>query len=371
MTTAPSTGRSTESTTCQLLNDTEMADVLLEHRTTATRAVRSVLGISRDEEDLVQETLTRLVIRLRQPGEISVGAWTWRVAHNVAVDHARTRRAIPTDIAALDRGVGEGLDSQLVGSELATAISHGLAKLPDRQRAALMAQAALDGGRGGHAIVAANLGVTAKAAESILARARRSLRRELSRMGVREGIWVAAGVVAFGGLRRLARSTAALGGALTIAAVSVVASAAYVFHVPVLSHSSTTSQSPVHGSVSPSKSFGSPTLTLTPTSPTTRALVAKTSTVAAVPPALELSPSILPRPSVLTRPGLNLPTVTVPGSLTPTLPGALVPAVTLRRIIVPSPGHVTSPTATVPPSLTTVRAPTVAVLPPLLPGVIP
>ena len=76
MTTAPSTGRSTESTTCQLLNDTAMADVLLEHRATATRAVRSVLGISRDEEDLVQETLTRLVIRLRQPGEISVGALT-------------------------------------------------------------------------------------------------------------------------------------------------------------------------------------------------------------------------------------------------------------------------------------------------------
>ena len=128
--------------------------------------------------------MTRLVIRLRQPGEITVGAWTWTVAHNVAVDHLRARRATPTDVTMLDRGVGDGLDSHAIGVELATAVTQSLARLPQRQRSALVAHAQLDGGRGGHALVAANLGVSPKAAESVLARARHSMRRELDRFGL-------------------------------------------------------------------------------------------------------------------------------------------------------------------------------------------
>src|ERR1700734_315203 len=113
MTTAPASRNSIDCSTVATPTDAELAAQLKEHRATAERAVRSVIGSSADEEDLVQEALTRLVIRLRQPGEISVGAWTWRVAHNVAVDHIRTRRAIPTDVATLDRGLGEGLDTQI------------------------------------------------------------------------------------------------------------------------------------------------------------------------------------------------------------------------------------------------------------------
>jgi len=373
MTTTPSTER----TTLPVLNDTEVANVLREYRATARRAVRSVLGVSSDEEDLVQEALTRLVIRLRQPGEISIGAWTWRVAHNVAVDHLRTRRAIPTDIASLDRGVGEGLDTGLVGSELAAAISQGLAKLPDRQRDALLAQAALDGGRGGHAIVAANLGVSAKAAEGILARARRSLRRELDRMGVREGAWVGAGAVALRTLRRLARPTAALGGALTIAVVSVVATSVLVFRVPLLGHSSTTSPPTLHGSLSLSKSLGAPRPA--PTSSATSTSLARSSTGVAAPPALAPVQTVPVSPSISTRSGVNLPPVTVPGSSKLTLPGVSVPAVTLPPITLPgtlalpSLPPVTLPTVTIPalPAVTIPPAATVPPLPLVLPGVIP
>ena len=89
MTTAPSRRDSTEFPTVAIPSDADLAAQLKEHRATAQRAVRSVIGSSAEEEDLVQEVLTRLVIRLRQPGEINVGAWTWRVAHHLAVDHLR------------------------------------------------------------------------------------------------------------------------------------------------------------------------------------------------------------------------------------------------------------------------------------------
>jgi len=378
MTATPSSGMSTERTTLPVLNDTEVANVLSEYRSTATRAVRTVLGVSTDEEDLVQEALTRLVIRLGQPGEISVGAWTWRVAHNVAVDHLRTRRAVPTDIASLDHGVGDGLDTQVVGSELAAAISHGLAKLPDRQRDALLAQASLDGGRGGHAIVAANLGVSAKAAEGILARARRSLRRELDRMGIREGAWVTTGVVVLRGLRRVARPTAAVGGALTIAVVSVAATSVLVFHVPVLGRSSTGTPTTVHRSVSLSKSKRPGGPGPDPALATSRPVAPSSTGVGAPRPQLPLSADP-PSPSISTRPGLSLRPVTVPGASQPTLPGATVPAVTLPpitapgKLAVPPLPRVTLPTATIPtlPSVTLPAVPTVPALPPVLSEVLP
>ncbi len=209
-------------------DDPAVAGLLGEQRLTAQRAVRAVLGASPDEEDLVQEVLTRLVIRLRQPGEIAVGAWTWSVAHNVAVDHVRARRPIPVDAATLDRGVGAGLDDHAISGELAAAISVGLSRLPERQRDALVARAGLDGDRGGHALVAATLGVSPKAAESILARARQSMRRELERIG-HAGPWAVVGLVlrALGRLAR--RKTAVAAGAALIAAVTVATTAVLVY----------------------------------------------------------------------------------------------------------------------------------------------
>jgi len=209
-------------------DDPAVAALLSEQRLTAQRAVRAVLGTSPDEEDLVQEVLTRLVIRLRQPGEIAAGAWTWSVAHNVAVDHLRARRAIPVDHAALDRGVGEGLDDHVVSGEMAAAISLGLSRLPERQREALVARAGLDGDRGGHALVAATLGVSPKAAESVLARARQSMRRELERIG-HAGPWVVAGLVVRALSRLARRKTAVVAGAALIAALTVGTTAVLVY----------------------------------------------------------------------------------------------------------------------------------------------
>ena len=307
---------------------------LAEQRVVAQRSLRSVLGVSRDEEDLVQEVLARLVVRLRQPGEVALSPWTWRVAHNLAVDHLRARRATPMDPVLLDREVGEGLDDDVIASELAAAVSDGLARLPDRQRHALVAQATLDGGRGGHAMVAAKLGVSPKAAESILARARHALRREL-------GEWVAVG--AFAGwvarlVRRALKPTTLAARAALIASVAVGGTAAVVV---ATSHGGSRAPSPHAGAShavpgSPVAHGSTPVVTVPAASPLS------------VGAALPTLPA-LTAPST-TLPGLpSLPTVTAPS---PALPG--IPRVAGAGPVAPS---VTLPVTTTVPGVTLPRLP--------------
>ena len=192
----------------------DWAALINEHRAIARHALRSVLGPCPEEEDLLQEVALRLVARAKEPGEISLSAWSWRVAHNVAVDHRRKRSALPAEEVSLDRPVGEGLDDAVIAAEFADAVEAAVQRLPERQRHAVVANAVFDGERGGHTEIAEALGVSPKAVESILGRARKSLRKDLH-------IPIGAGVVvaAFTLIRRLLRgkeaALAMLAGAVT------------------------------------------------------------------------------------------------------------------------------------------------------------
>lgn len=190
------------------------------HRACAQKALRRVLGRSADEEDLVQEVLTRLLIRLRQPGEVCVEAWCRRTARNVAIDHARRRRAAPTDSARLDRGHGDGLDHEVIGLDVGAKLVEALRDLPDRHRRVLMAQFGHGDRRPTHATLGESLGLSAKATESLLARARQRLRVELRRAGVQVGgiVAICAGLgrwLARGSRRRLGLHAITTGAAAT------------------------------------------------------------------------------------------------------------------------------------------------------------
>lgn len=139
-------------------------------------ALRRVLGRSQDEDDLVQEVFTRLVVRLRQPGELCVAAWLRGVAHNLAVDEIRRRRPVPVEEIRLDRAVASGADDAVAGADLYGRVVEGAYALPDRQRVALAA--ALGGA--GAASVASHMGISVHAAESLLTRARVGLRNHLA-----------------------------------------------------------------------------------------------------------------------------------------------------------------------------------------------
>lgn len=158
-----------------------IATLVALHDRDVRSALRRVLGRSQEEDDLVQEVFTRLVVRLRQPGELCVGAWVRGVAHNLAVDEIRRRRPVPVDDVRLDRQVFSTAEDAIAGDDLYRRLVDGASRLPDRQRAALAA--ALSTGSPGVATVASSLGVSVHAAESLLSRARVGLRKELAMAG--------------------------------------------------------------------------------------------------------------------------------------------------------------------------------------------
>ena len=195
-----------------------IATLVALHDRDVRSALRQVLGHSQEEDDLVQEVFTRLVVRLRQPGDLCVGAWVRGVAHNLAVDEIRRRRPVPVEDVRLDRQVASAAEDVIAGSDLYRRVVDGAQRLPDRQRAALAA--ALSSGTPGVATVASSLGVSVHAAESLLSRARVGLRRELALAGDSDTGSARLSVVAV-----LAAVAAALGAVLrrwrAVAAVTV------------------------------------------------------------------------------------------------------------------------------------------------------
>jgi RNA polymerase sigma-70 factor (ECF subfamily) len=144
-----------------------------------------MLGSRAEAEEVAQESFLRLWQEAgRFVARAKPSTWLYRVAHNLAVDRLRRRR---------ERSDPDGLE-QVPASErpsrpfqerqLADAVEHALAELPERQRAAigLVHYQGLS-----NAEAADVLGVGVRALESLLARARRQLRESLAEFAAPEG----------------------------------------------------------------------------------------------------------------------------------------------------------------------------------------
>ncbi|MEM9670042.1 MAG: RNA polymerase sigma factor [Pseudomonadota bacterium] len=144
-----------------------------------------MLRSSEDAEEVVQETFLRAWKALPkwQP-KAKLSTWLHRVALNLCYDRLRKRRehvmAEPPDM--VDEGPGP--DGQLSRKQDVARVHNALAKLPERQQAAL-SLCALEGYT--NKMAAEILDVSVDALESLLARGRRQLRKILSE-DVRNGI---------------------------------------------------------------------------------------------------------------------------------------------------------------------------------------
>lgn len=131
-------------------------------------------GNAEDAADLAQETFLRLWRRAEtwQPGRVRFATWLHRIARNLCIDALRRRRETEAlDVETLADGAGP--DAAPERERLQAALSRALAALPERQRTAL----ALCHRQGMSNREAAEvLGVGVDALESLLARARRTLR---------------------------------------------------------------------------------------------------------------------------------------------------------------------------------------------------
>jgi RNA polymerase sigma-70 factor (ECF subfamily) len=137
-----------------------------------------MLGDRAEAEDVAQETFIRLMGKAGswQAGGPKLRTWLYRVAANLCIDRKRQRRTEPLDTVAerpdptTDPGaVGHTID-------VTRAVSRAMAELPERQRMAV----SLVHFQGLSNIEAAEaLEISVDALESLLARARRTLRGTL------------------------------------------------------------------------------------------------------------------------------------------------------------------------------------------------
>lgn len=143
-------------------------------------------GSATDAQDLVQETFLRVwqkagSYRARKG---AFATWLFRIARNLCIDQSRRRRPLP-DSQAIQSAAdpAPNAETSLARARQLAALQAALDKLPEAQRSALLL-CQVQGFSNREA--ASILGVSVRALESLLARARRGLRTAVDPVDHRE-----------------------------------------------------------------------------------------------------------------------------------------------------------------------------------------
>ena len=153
-------------------------EIVARHGSYALRIAARLLGDSAAAEDVAQEAFVRAWTQARHfdPRRARFTTWLYRIVVNLCIDYRRKARPepLPEDFDPVDPSIGA--DEALEGNERRAALAEALNGLPLRQRAAMTL--VYDEGLSG-AEAARVLGLSAKAVERLLARARAYLRDRL------------------------------------------------------------------------------------------------------------------------------------------------------------------------------------------------
>jgi len=154
--------------------------IVVRHGCFALRVAARLLLDSSAAEDVVQEAMVKAWARADQfdAGRASFTTWLYRIVVNLCVDHRRRRR--PLLLPELTReplDPAPGLDEHVEAQQRRGALLQALQRLPVRQRTviALVYEEGLSGAQ-----TARILGLSPKAVERLLARARAHLRAHLA-----------------------------------------------------------------------------------------------------------------------------------------------------------------------------------------------
>jgi RNA polymerase sigma-70 factor (ECF subfamily) len=193
------------------------SELFRRHYQTVRRACARRLRDIREADEVAQAAFVRAYERLdRCTGDRRFGAWVQVIANTLCVDHMRaTARTSPSDEVGNDSAepVENAPENALLRAEQAALIQRALASLPDRQRDVVVARD-VDGRRPPE--IAAALGLSLGAVDSLLLRARRRLAASVQAMSAESGVAniattaavtaTAASAPHFGSLARLAQS---------------------------------------------------------------------------------------------------------------------------------------------------------------------
>lgn len=160
-------------------DQTAFAEIVARHLPSALGVARRMLRDDAEAEDIAQEALLRL---WRSAGKIEVGVhgvrpWLRRVVSNLCIDRVRAGRNTDVVEEVPEQPQGASQMKRLEEKEAAARVDEALKSLPERQRLALV----LFHYEGMSQIeIGTVLGVSDEAVESLLSRARRSLRTLLA-----------------------------------------------------------------------------------------------------------------------------------------------------------------------------------------------
>lgn len=140
---------------------------------------RRMLGDAGEAEDVAQETLVRTwkQAKVWVPGKARIDTWMHRVALNLCYDRLRRRRdqVSTDDIEIADTAISA--PAKIEAAQTAVKVQNAISALPDRQREAIVLTYYQELS---NSEAAALMNVSVEALESLLARARRSLRTSMA-----------------------------------------------------------------------------------------------------------------------------------------------------------------------------------------------
>lgn len=138
-----------------------------------------MLGDAAEAEDVAQEAMLRAWRQAPRwtPGQARFDTWLHRVGLNLCYDRLRRRREIATDVLPDRIDDGPAPDRGLLAAETGVQVQAALARLPERQREAIVLCHYQELG---NIEAAALMEVSVEALESLLSRGRRALRAALA-----------------------------------------------------------------------------------------------------------------------------------------------------------------------------------------------
>ena len=139
-----------------------------------------MLGDRAEAEDVTQEALLRLwhAAEEWETGAAKVSTWLYRVTANLCIDRIRRRRPQAPETAAAEiPDAAPGAVARMTDAARADALQAALARLPDRQRQAVVLRH-IEGL--GNPEIAAIMDIGVEAVESLVARGKRALAADLA-----------------------------------------------------------------------------------------------------------------------------------------------------------------------------------------------